>query len=365
LKKLYWTVCLVLAGCASSPPAPVVDRAPTAKKAPAKPAAAAPQKKPTATEKDWRPDSYTVKKGDTLYSIGLEYGYDYRDIAQWNNIQPPAYRIYVGQALKLKDPKASVTATAAATAQAGAPVDSDAAVATPLQTEAAPTAKPLDNSGKTASTAPTTASGVAVPASATPTHPTSPDGVPLLNEPKALKEPYSAKAMAVEPTPKPAAKPAAAIEKTEKPADKPATTAPKPDTASSDTAPAADDDAIEWAWPVKGKPLGGFSDGGSKGLDIGGESGQPVYAAAPGKVVYSGSGLRGYGKLIIIKHNKTYLSAYAHNSQLLVKEGQVVTKGQKIAEMGNSDADRVKLHFEIRKLGKPVDPAKYLPEGAE
>ena len=97
-------------------------------------------------------------------------------------------------------------------------------------------------------------------------------------------------------------------------------------------------------------------------IDIAGEQGQAVLAAASGKVVYSGTGLRGYGKLIIIKHNKTYLSAYAHNSQLLVKEGQAIAKGQKIAEMGNSDTDHVKLHFEIRKLGRPVDPAKYLPE---
>ncbi|MGH8716981.1 MAG: peptidoglycan DD-metalloendopeptidase family protein, partial [Burkholderiales bacterium] len=98
-----------------------------------------------------------------------------------------------------------------------------------------------------------------------------------------------------------------------------------------------------------------------KGVDIAGSIGQPVYASAPGKVVYSGSGLRGYGKLIIIKHNDTYLSAYAHNSEILVKEGQAVVKGQKIGEMGNSDADQVKLHFEIRRLGKPVDPLKYLP----
>jgi lipoprotein NlpD len=96
-------------------------------------------------------------------------------------------------------------------------------------------------------------------------------------------------------------------------------------------------------------------------LDIAGRQGEPVIASAPGRVVYSGSGLRGYGKLVIIKHNKTYLSAYAHNKDILVKEGQSVIKGQKIAEIGNTDSDVPKLHFEIRKLGKPVDPAKYLP----
>ncbi|MDD5058102.1 MAG: peptidoglycan DD-metalloendopeptidase family protein [Sideroxydans sp.] len=123
-----------------------------------------------------------------------------------------------------------------------------------------------------------------------------------------------------------------------------------------------DEEAIEWGMPTSGKLIAGFSESDNrKGVDIVGKRGQVVVASASGKVVYSGSGLRGYGKLIIIKHNKTYLSAYAHNDQILVKEGQTVSKGQKIAEMGNSDADQVKLHFEIRKLGKPVDPAKYLP----
>ena len=108
--------------------------------------------------------------------------------------------------------------------------------------------------------------------------------------------------------------------------------------------------------------LAGFSEATNKGLDIVGKIGDPVYASASGRVVYSGTGLRGYGKLIIIKHNQTYLSAYAHNSNILVKEGQNVTKGQKIAEVGNTDAPQAKLHFEIRRLGKPVDPAKYLPD---
>ena len=105
----------------------------------------------------------------------------------------------------------------------------------------------------------------------------------------------------------------------------------------------------------------GFDEAKNKGLDLAGKAGDPVLAAADGKVVYSGSGLRGYGNLVILKHNNTYLTAYAHNQTLLVKEDQTVTKGQRIAEMGNSDADRVKLHFEIRKQGKPVDPAKLLP----
>jgi lipoprotein NlpD len=107
--------------------------------------------------------------------------------------------------------------------------------------------------------------------------------------------------------------------------------------------------------------LAGFDEAHNKGLDIGGKAGDPVLASADGRVVYAGAGLRGYGNLIILKHNNTYLTAYAHNQTLLVKEDQTVRKGQKIAEMGSSDSDRVKLHFEIRKQGKPVDPTKYLP----
>ena len=107
--------------------------------------------------------------------------------------------------------------------------------------------------------------------------------------------------------------------------------------------------------------IGSFEEGKSKGLAIAGKPGDPVYAAADGRVVYAGSGLRGYGNLVILKHNATYLTAYAHNQTLLVKEDQAVRRGQKIAEMGSSDAERVMLHFEIRKQGKPVDPAKLLP----
>ena len=105
-----------------------------------------------------------------------------------------------------------------------------------------------------------------------------------------------------------------------------------------------------------------YSEAGNKGLDFGGRAGDPVLAAGDGKVVYAGSGLRGYGELVIVKHNTTFLSAYAHNRRILVKEGQQVTRGQKIAELGNTDSDAVKLHFEIRKQGKPIDPMLYLPK---
>jgi len=143
-----------------------------------------------------------------------------------------------------------------------------------------------------------------------------------------------------------------------------AASAPRPAGAASapatPSAPAGEDD-VAWAWPVNGTLIAGYDEIKNKGLDIGGKAGDAVVAAADGRVVYAGAGLRGYGNLIILKHNNTYLSAYAHNQTLLVKEDQSVRKGQKIAEMGNSDADRVKLHFEIRRQGKPVDPAKYLP----
>jgi lipoprotein NlpD len=138
-----------------------------------------------------------------------------------------------------------------------------------------------------------------------------------------------------------------------------AATAPAPGPAS--TAGRDPDEDLNWTWPAVGPVLAGFDENKSKGLAIGGKAGDAVLATADGRVVYAGSGLRGYGNLIIVKHNATFLSAYAHNQALLVKEDQVVRRGQKIAEMGSSDADRVQLHFEIRRQGKPVDPAKLLP----
>lgn len=299
----------LLAGCGSSPSrAPVIDRLPaqaTAKPAP-KPAA-----KAIAKEPDWRPATYTVQKGDTLFSIALEHGHDYRDLAEWNGLQAP-FVIKIGQVLRL------------------APPGSEGAV--PLKLPSMVEAKPL------AATAAT-----------------------LKTEPKAIKELYSEQALAkMEQAPlKPEAVNAPKIEaaKAQKPApDKPVEESKGGEETNDDP------DRVDWAWPASGKILANFNDNGnSKGLDIAGTAGQAVTAAAAGKVVHTGTTLRGYGKLIIIKHNKSYFSVYAHNSQILVKEGQSVVRGQKIAEMGDTDADRVELHFEIRRLGKPVDPLKYLP----
>jgi lipoprotein NlpD len=134
-----------------------------------------------------------------------------------------------------------------------------------------------------------------------------------------------------------------------------------PTPAPAPATPREADDDIAWSWPASGPVVSGFDEVRSKGLSIGGRAGDPVLAAADGRVVYAGSGLRGYGNLVIVKHNATYLTAYAHNQTLLVKEDQSVKKGQKIAEMGSTDAERVQLHFEIRRMGKPVDPAKLLP----
>jgi lipoprotein NlpD len=169
-------------------------------------------------------------------------------------------------------------------------------------------------------------------------------------EPRAQKVPFSERTLAQlssEVTPGPV--PPVAV------APPMAPPAPEPEKPSG-----TDREDVDWMWPVKGRLIAPFSET-SKGMDIGGRKGQPIFAAAGGRVVYAGEGLRGYGKLVIIKHNNTWLSAYAHNDKLLVKEQEDVRKGQKIAEMGNTHADEVKLHFEVRRQGKPVDPAKVLP----
>lgn len=293
---------LMLAGCMSQQPAPTVDRTSgTAAKA------AAPQ--PAG------PGYYTVKRGDTLYRIALEHGQDHRDIAAWNAIANPS-SIKEGQVLRVIPP--------------GTAEPADGGVATPIATGSGVEARPLD---QPAASAPAATSGL------------------LKREPRVGKEPYSDEAYARLNRP-PETAPAAEA----KPESKPQTAAPSP-------APAvAGPDDVAWMWPTTSKVSAPYSESGNKGLDFAGKAGDPVLAAGDGKVVYAGSGLRGFGELVIVKHNTTYLSAYAHNRKILVKEGQQVARGQKIAEMGNTDSDSVKLHFEIRKQGKPVDPSAYLPK---
>jgi lipoprotein NlpD len=191
--------------------------------------------------------------------------------------------------------------------------------------------------------------------------------VPPVVEGNAVTKPVASSSVTATPIAAGAAKPASAPASAPAAASSaPASTAPAAvataPAAASAPATASDDDNMGWIWPTgHGTVLAGFDEVKNKGLDISGAAGEPVLASADGKVVYAGAGLRGYGNLIILKHNNIYLTAYAHNQTLLVKEDQSVKKGQKIAEMGNSDADRVKLHFEVRRQGKPVDPLKYLP----
>jgi lipoprotein NlpD len=340
---------VVLAACATSRPAPVEDRVANA---PSPPPAVAAETVPApvvVTEPDARALAYTVKRGDTLAQIALDNGLDYRELAAWNSLENPNV-IRVGQVLRLAAPAAGPATVAGA------------AATTPLRQVPLPT-----------DARPGTAASPPAIAGAPPSR-----GEAIKSSPKALREPYSEHAVrditlasnAAPPVPVAASVAPAPPERLATGGDtlamatpggaraesraEPRGTSPSPDT--------GDDDRLDWAWPVKGKIVGGFSESSNlKGIDIAGAAGQPVLASAPGKVVYAGSGLRGYGKLIIIKHNKTYLSAYAHNRELLVKEGDQVSKGQKIAEMGNTDADQVKLHFEIRRMGKPMDPARYLP----
>ena len=199
--------------------------------------------------------------------------------------------------------------------------------------------------GQVLRVAPPVGSVAAAPAAAAPVAPAASTALPAAS---AASSTPRGTATAAAPTPAPAAAPASA---------------PAPAPAPAPLPSAGPDDDIAWAWPTQGAAtvLAGFDELKNKGLDLAGRAGDPVFAAADGRVVYAGAGLRGYGNLIILKHNNTYLTAYAHNQSLLVKEDQSVRKGQKIAEMGSTDADRVKLHFEIRRQGKPVDPARYLP----
>ncbi len=212
---------------------------------PAEPPVTKQAEAPTDTQP--KPDTYTVRAGDTLIRIGLDSGQSPLDIARWNGLSDPG-KIVIGQVLRL----------------------------------------------------------VAPPPGETP------------------------------------------------PAIKPSTPPTPP-------SPTVSDEDLIWMWPCQGPVLAGFSQSKKKGIEIGGSAGDAVLAAADGKVVYAGAGLRGYGNLVILKHNSTYVSVYAHNQAVLVKEDDTVKRGQKIAEVGSSEADRTKLHFEVRKLGNPVDPAKYMP----
>jgi lipoprotein NlpD len=272
---------LALASCAvRHGPAPVVDRSPSAARSGA--ASAAPSQ--TAPE-----GFYTVRKGDTLYSIALEHGADYRDVAQWNGLDDPT-KLSIGQQLRVRP------------AQGGGGVQVGAA-----KGAGRPDSRPLQLPGPQGAN----------------------DGGTKF-DPKAQRLPYSKEN-------------AASIARAE--------TRPRDEQG----------DAIEFVWPAKGKVIAGFAEPRSKGIDIDGKIGDPIVAAAPGRVTYIGNGIPGLGKLIVIKHENGFITVYAHNKAIVVKEQQTVARGQKIAELGATDSERPKLHFQIRKGAAPVDPMRYLP----
>ncbi len=332
------TLCALLAGCASqvSHRAPVEDRGssgstrpttgpgtttvgsvPTASGSatgsPANPSGGAsgtletlPAKPLPGAENAGKPGYYTVRPGDTLIRISLDNGQNWRDVARWSNLEN-ANLIEVGQVLRVWPPGAD-----------------SPALARPMTPPGRVETRPLEP--------PRPVPPISTPAPAGPAAGST--------APAAIGGPVPSAAVPVVTAPAPVA------------------ATPQP---SSPAAPREGDEDVNWAWPTATAVTTAFDEARNKGVVFAGKAGDPVLAAADGRVVYAGSGLRGYGNLVIVKHNATYLTAYAHNQVLLVKEDQPVRRGQRIAEMGSSDADKVQLHFEIRRLGKPVDPVRMLP----
>lgn len=308
---------LALSACSARGPAPVAER--NAVRTPQPVAAKAEAVRPQTPQIEPSTNGlHAVQRGDTLYAIAFANNLDYREVAVWNKLESPD-RILVGQVLRLTPPPGAVETR-------------------PLEVSPEPNPRPLADP-------------------------------PLLRTPQAVLLTYSATNWAqVAGTPA-----VAAAAPAPRPDPAPSTEAPpKPETAAkaepaTKSEPAAPPPAVaavvdNWLWPAEGTLAGRFGAAGGKGIDIVGTRNSPVKAVAPGKVVYSGTGLRGYGHLLIVKHAGEFLSAYAHNESVLVKEGDSVKAGQHIALMGDSGADRVKLHFEIRRYGKPLDPLDYLPE---
>ena len=268
---------LVIAACGTQRPAPVVERSGAPSTRPDAPVTA--PASPKAAE-----GTYTVQRGDTLYSIAQRHGVDARELARWNGISDTPV-LAIGQTLRLTPPAGVATVTPVA------------------------------------------------PAGSTEVRPLPAPGAAAAPPPPAI---------AAAPPPG-------------RDADRPPAATPEP------AKPTPMESAVQWQWPAPGKVIETFEETRNKGIDIAGNEGDPVLAAADGEVVYVGSALRGYGNLVIVKHNEEFISAYAHNRQVLVKQGQGVKRGQRIAEIGRTDADRTKLHFEVRRQGKPVDPLRYLP----
>jgi len=280
--------------------------------------------------------TYVVARGDTMYSIAFRNGVDYRDLAKWNGIAVP-YTIWPGQKLRLSPSSATVAKANPHVVSAAPPVASSAPVfeSVPAENAVHPVSPPTGNRTAATTTGATTVAATgatSVPAAAAPGRSAVPavasasTVVPVAGEPKPVAPPP--------PAPTPVVK-----------------------SGSSNSS-----GGVTWSWPADGQIIKRFTPGDAvPGIEIAGNVGDPVRAAAAGVVVYSGNGLVGYGELIIIKHSDSLLSAYGHNSKRLVTEGQHVSAGQVIAQMGSSGASRVELGFQIRKDGNPVDPLSYLP----
>jgi lipoprotein NlpD len=297
----------LLAGCTTTSlrEAPIVERSERRTGAQTPSAIGTAPSTAAGMPREARDGGYVVQRGDTLFSIALAFGQDYRDLARWNGLDDPS-RLQVGQTLRVQPPSDGSGAAVAAV---------------PVAPVAAAEVRPLD--------APT--ASVAVPPAA-PSAPAAANGA----------RPAVPPADVAVPGPAPSAA-AVAPQRAE----------PKPAGAS--------DGGITWAWPASGTVVETFDETRNKGIDISGKDGDPVLAASDGQVVYRGNVLRGYGNLVIIKHTDDFISAYAHNRAILVEQGQSVKRGQRIAEMGKSEADTPRLHFEVRRQGKPVDPLKLLP----
>jgi lipoprotein NlpD len=311
--------------------APVEERVPgaTSTQPVATPAVEAKPQVAAPNDNAGKPGFVTVKPGDTLIRIALDAGQNWRDIVRWNNLDNPD-TLQVGQVLRVLPPTSEATGGVAAR-----PVPTARVEARPLET------KPLDARPATAGTTPST-----------PTAGPSATGVPSAGT-----------AVATPPAPPVTTVPAVPPPPATSPAGGGAATAATPsNTPSSSAAPTTGvGDDPGWIWPANGTLASTFDGGRSKGVTIAGKLGDPIVAAADGRVIYAGSSLRGYGNMVIIKHNNNFITAYAHNKTLLVKDEQAVRKGQRIAEMGSSDAERVQLHFELRKDGQAIDPLKHLP----
>lgn len=352
---------LLLVACGQQPiPAPVED------------VTAPPTVEPLPEENVTRPDYHQVSKGETLLSIALNYGLDYRDLALWNNLRNPNL-INVDQQLRLTAPAGAATATPVQSVNAGRLVQvesaADAAALTPVVPNASTAA--TGNAAAAAGNAAATAAQVIVQSTVVGLAAPAPSAdalanAPLKTTPVAAKFIYSpnllntlrrqwqsqARARASRA---PAPKPVAA-----------ATPRTAPTAASDGKAPQQTRERfnIQWSYPTANKMSGRFSER-SKGINFTGERGQPVYASASGEVIYVGTGVKSYGQMVIVKHANEYLTAYAHIDKAFVKEGDNVRRGSRIAAFGDSGSDKVMLHFEVRKVGKPIDPLQVLPTNAQ